>query len=161
MHFSPYKFVKQKRTSRAFVCWHWPDRVPTVLGDLVVELFVSSGEPSPDANMAEAASALVTFATANGELLLDLIYGHYKYAEQDNWLEYWGVPTELTRDRVLSQVTSIVLTVRRHGNGTLATVFVDPLWDPEHKLDLEFRDGHIVAANGEPFVLDGEVLRRA
>jgi hypothetical protein len=42
-----------------------------------------------------------------------------------------------------------------------AAVFVNPRWDPEHKLALRFHDGQIVAVNGEPFVLDGEVHRPA
>jgi hypothetical protein len=40
-------------------------------------------------------------------------------------------------------------------------VFVNPRWDPEHKLDFSFRDGQIVAVIGKPYVLDGEVLRPA
>jgi hypothetical protein len=128
---------------------------------LIVELTTKDGSPPPDAAMAEAAGELAEFAAANGNLLLDLIYGHYKHAEENDWLAFWGVRRGLRRDRVLSQVKSVELTVRRGRDGRPeAAVFVDPRWDPEHKLDLSFRDGRIVAVNDEPFILDGEVLRR-
>jgi hypothetical protein len=155
-------FVRQDRGPYRFDRWHWPERVPTALGGLLVELTTSDGEPPPDDAMAAAAGELAEFAVANGDLLLDLIYGHYRYAEENGWLEFWGVRPKLGRDRVLSQVKSVELTVRRGDDGIPdATVFVDPRWDPEHKLELCFRDGRIVEVNGEPFVLDGAVLRRA
>ncbi|MSU79198.1 MAG: hypothetical protein EXS16_14045 [Gemmataceae bacterium] len=74
-------FVRQERGPYRFDRWHWPERVPTRLGDLLVELTTSDGEPFPDYAMAAAASALAEFAAANGDLLLDLIYGHYRHAE--------------------------------------------------------------------------------
>jgi hypothetical protein len=162
MRMHPDGFVLQDRGPYRFDRWQWPERVPTALGNLLVELTTSDGEPAPDAAMAEAASELATFAAANGDLMLDLIYGHYRYAEENDWLGFWGVRSGLRRNRVLSQVESVELTVRRGDDGRPdAAVFVNPRWDPEHKLDLSFRDGQIVAVNGEPFVLDGEVLRPA
>jgi hypothetical protein len=129
---------------------------------LVVELTTSEGEPPPDAAMAAAASKLAEFAAVNGDLLLDLIYGHYRYAEENDWLEFWGLRRGLPRNRILSQVESVELTVRLDEDGSPdAAVFVSPRWDPEHKLDLSFRDGRIVAVNGKAFILDGEVLRPA
>lgn len=162
MRMRPDGFVRQERGPYMFDRWQWPERVPTRLGDLTVELTTSDGEPPPDAAMAEAAGELAEFAAANGDLLLDLIYGHYRYAEENGWLAFWGVPRGRRRDQILSQVESIELTVRRGARGRPdAAVFVNPLWDQEHKLDLNFRDGRIVAVNDEPFVLDGEVLRPA
>lgn len=155
-------FVRQDRGPRLFDRWLWPHRVPTTVGDLLVELTAGDAEPPPDAAMVAAASALAEFATAHGDLLLDLIYGHYRYAEENGWLRFWGVRRGLRRDRILSQVESITLTVQRGKKGRLdASVFVRPRWDPEHQLDLTFQDDRIVAANGRPFVLDGETLRPA
>src|SRR5262249_32039919 len=71
----------------------------------------------PDAEMAAAASALAEFATANGDLLLDLIYGHLRYAEENGWLSFSGVKPGLGRNRVLKRVKSITLAVRRDRNG--------------------------------------------
>ena len=162
MRMHPEGFVRQDRGPYRFDRWQWPARVPTQLGNLLVELTTRDGEPPPDAAMAAAASELAEFTTANGDLLLDLIYGHYRHAEENHRLEFWGVRPNLSRNRVLSQVTSVELTVRRGKDGRPdAAVFVDPGWDPEHKLDLRFREGRIIAVNGDPYVLDGEVLRRA
>jgi hypothetical protein len=47
-------------------------------GNLIVELTTGEGEPPPDAMIVDAASELAEFAAANGDLLLDLIYGHYR-----------------------------------------------------------------------------------
>src|SRR3984957_1287386 len=130
-------FVRQDRGPYLFDRWQWPEPVPTLLGDLIIELSTADGEPPPDAAMADAANELAEFATANGDLLLDLIYGHYRYAEENDWLDFWGVRPKLSRNRVLSQVESVELTVRRGEDGVPdAAVFVNPRWDPEHKLDL-------------------------
>lgn len=162
MRMHPDGFVRQDRGPYRFDRWQWPERVPTQLGDLLVELTTGDGEPPPDAAMAAAASELAEFAAANGYLLLDLIYGHYKYAEENDWLSFWRVRRGLSRNSILSQVESIELTVRRGNDGLPdAAVFVNPRWDLEHKLDLCYRDGQVVAVNGEPFIMDGEVLRPA
>jgi hypothetical protein len=160
MRMSPDQFVRQDRGPYRFDRWQWPERVPTLLGDLLVELSTSDGEPPPDAAMAAAAEELAGFAAANGDLLLDLIYGHYRYAEENGWLSFWGVRPKLSRKRVLSQVESVELAVRRGDGGRPeAGVFVNPRWDPEHKLDVSYSGGRIVAVNDGPYVLDGEVLR--
>src|SRR6478609_9520241 len=140
MQMSPERFVQQERGPYRFDRWLWPERVTTQLGDLIVELTTRDGEPPPDAAMAAAASELAEFAAANGDLLLDLIYGHYRYAEEKSWLSYSGVKPGLGRNHVLKRVESITLAVRRNRKGQLdASVFVDPTWDQEHKLNLSFQ----------------------
>jgi len=48
---------------------------------LKVKLSTHDHDPSPpDAEMTAVANELAAFAVANGELLLDLIFGHYRYA---------------------------------------------------------------------------------
>jgi hypothetical protein len=158
----PDGFVRQDRGPYRFDRWHWPERVPTRLGNVLVEFSTGEDEPPPDIAMTAAAGDLAEFASANGDFLLDLIYGHYRYAEEHAWLEFWVVPPGLSRDQVLSQVDSVELAVRRDDRGQCgAYVFVNPRRDPEHKLDLSYSDGRIVAVNGEPFVLAGEVVRPA
>lgn len=155
-------FVKQDRGPRLFDSWQWPDRVSTKLGDLVVELITGNGEGPPNKAMVDVASELAAFAIDNGELLLDLIYGHYKNAEQNKWLDFWGVKSGLRKDEILSRTSCIALVVNKEASGPPdAAVFVDPEWDPEHKLDLNFAEGRIAAVNGDQYILDGEVLRRA
>jgi hypothetical protein len=130
------------------------------LGELVLELSTGVGDAAPpDAEMFALAEELVAFVIGSGELLLDLIYGHYRYAEEREWLEYSGVPAGLGLDQILEQVNSVKLDVSRRSPGKYdAGMLVNPKWDPEHKLDLTYRDGQIVEANGEPYVLVDEVL---
>ena len=111
--------------------------------------------------MIALAEELATFTRTNEEKLLDLIYGHYRYAEKQNWLEYWNVPAGLPREDVLSQVDSIALCVQRDRDEERpydAAVYVNPNWDQEHKLDLRYRNGRIVEVNDGPFVLKNGVL---
>ncbi len=161
MRMSLKKFVLQDRGPYLFDCWQWPERVCTALGNLVLELETSDGEPPPDVDMVLLAEELSEFAESNGALLVDLIYGHYRFAEEKGWLSFWGVGPKLSRNQVLSQVRSVELRVWR-GDGGIpeAEVFVDPRWDPEHKLDLIYSGGRIVAINEQPFFLDGDVLRK-
>jgi hypothetical protein len=159
MQIRPEEFVHQDRGPRLFDRWQWKERVPTVLGNLIVELTSDDGAP-PDVALADAAAEVAQFATANGDLLLDLIYGHYLYAQENDWLNFWGVPQGLSRNRILSQVESVKLTVRRSDDGQIhAVIYINPMWEQEHKLFLSVRDRRIVAVNDHPFVLDGGVLR--
>jgi hypothetical protein len=64
MQMHPEGFVRLDRGPYLFDIWHWPERVPTALGNLVVELTTSDDEPPPDAAMAAAASELAEFAVA-------------------------------------------------------------------------------------------------
>jgi hypothetical protein len=155
-------FRKQHRGPYAFDRWRWKDRLTTKLGDLVVELSIMDDDPTPpDDTMVTIADELASFAKANDEMLLDLIFGHYRYAEKEGWLEFWGVPRGLSRAEILSQVESIALCVQRDREEAIpydAAVFVNPNWDKEHKLDLRYRKGKIVEVNDEPFVLKRGVL---
>ena len=91
-------FRKQRRGPYAFDRWRWNDRVTTKLGSLAVELSVMDDDPTPpDDTMIAVAEALASFAKANDDMLLDLIYGHYRYAEKEGWLEFWDVPAGLSR----------------------------------------------------------------
>jgi len=38
-------------------------------------------------------------------------------------------------------------------------IHVVPMWDEEHALSLEYRDGTVVSANDSPFRLEAGVLR--
>lgn len=155
-------FRKQRRGNYDFDRWQWKKRVDTKLGQLVVELSTLDDDPTPpDATMVALAQELTAFATARDDLLLDLIHGHYLYAEKKGWLEFWKVPAGVGREEVLSQVESIELSVQRvpEEDGQYdALVYVRPKWDPEHALYLRYRKGKIVEVNDEPFALRRGVL---
>ncbi len=112
--------------------------------------------------MTAVAEELAAFAAANGELLLELIYGHYRYAEENDWLGFWRVPVGLGLNQVLAQVQSVTLEASRNVKKTprfTASVYVWPNWDQEHGLDMIYRDGKIATINGAGYILVDEVLR--
>ncbi|MEJ8857371.1 hypothetical protein WKW79_22555 [Variovorax robiniae] len=130
--------------------------VHTAVGDMAVELQMPSGG-RPSAEMLELASRLAEYAKQHAEHILDLIYAHYRYAEANQWLDFWDVPAGLTRAQVMSEVDSVALVVDPE---LVASVYVNPHWDPEHKLDLLF-EGTITAVNGEAFdLVDGTLVLR-
>ena len=130
--------------------------VHTAIGDMAVELQMPSGGP-PSASMLELASRLSEYAKEHAEHILDLIIGHYRYAEANGWLDFWDVPAGLTKAEIMSEVDSIALVV---GPELIASVYINPHWDPEHKLDLLF-EGTITAVNGEAFdLVDGTLVLR-
>ncbi|BEP56625.1 hypothetical protein GmRootV118_38690 [Variovorax sp. V118] len=107
--------------------------------------------------MLDLASKLAEYAKRHAEHILDLIYAHYRYAEANEWLEFWDVPAGLTRAQVMNEVESIALVV---DDQLVASVYVDPRWDPEHKLDLRY-EGTITEVNGEAFdLVDGTLVLR-
>ena len=114
--------------------------------------------------MLKRSAELVTYAESHGEYLLDIVFGYYLLACEDpEWLESCGVPQGLTRGTVASFLRqSRSLVVSRHLNWSepySSAICVVPLWDEEHALNLDFRDGSIVAANESEFKLETGVLR--
>ena len=147
------EFSLQPRGPRRFDTWLWDQSVDTDLGRLPVELYCKM-DASPNEAMVQRASELAAFARANGPFLLDLVHAHYRFAQANDFLDYWDVPYDLDRGQVLGQVDSVTLTVHQDLS---AGVFVDPLWDPEHKLSLEY-DGTITTINDAPFRIEDGAL---
>jgi hypothetical protein len=147
------EFAKQPRGITLFDTWCWSGVVHTVIGDLPVELYTSM-EAVPSEEMVTLARQLATYARIHDEFLLDLIYGHYRYAEEKGWLSFWNVPAGLTRAEVLEQVISITLVVDAE---LVASVFINPRWEEEHKLDLLFEET-ITRVNDRTFQLVNKTL---
>jgi hypothetical protein len=160
------EFEKQPRGPYHFDRWSRKRPVLTPLGPFAVELqMLGDGDTNPpDNEMLRRGSELVTYAESHGEYLLDIVFGYYLLACEDpDWLESCGVPRGLTRGTVASflrQHRSLV--VSRHLSWSKPysrAIFVVPLWDEEHALNLDFCDGSIVAENESEFKLDSDVLR--
>ena len=107
------------------------------------------GSGGPTKEMISLATELGEFAELHGDQLLSLIYAHYKYAEANEWLDFWDVQSGLEKSEILSHVDSISLVV---SSDMAASVFVNPSWDPEHKIDMRY-SGSISAINEQPFEL--------
>lgn len=147
------EFTKQPRGAYLFDTWLWNQSIETEIGSLPVELYCDI-DKLPSESMVTLASELVAFARGNSPLLLDLIYGHYRYAEANGWLQYWHIPAGLARSEVMNQVEAVILNVH---TDLFASVHVDPRWDPEHKLCLSY-EGTITEINDAAFALNEGVL---
>ena len=125
----------------------------TEFGDLDVIYQLVEDEEVTE-SMSSKAFDLAQFTQREWGLVADLIYAHYKHAQMNEWLSFWDVPANLSRGEVLKSLRSVQLVV---DTDVTASVFIDPPWDPEHKLDLTF-DGSITEINGEPFEVVNGVL---
>jgi len=132
-------FEKQRRDE-----WKSTESVPTLVGDLYVELDIHDRAGPPDEAMIKLANELVGLAKTHGDLLLDSIYDHYRNAEESGHLEFWDVPSGLDRDKVLSEVESVTLSVSRDRDAERpydAYIHVVPNWEQEHNLFLRYVNG--------------------
>ena len=148
------EFSKQPRGPYRFETWLWKDSVPTVVGDLPIELYTTIDE-EPSEAMVEIATELATYVSSHGDFILDLIYGDYLNSEKNGWLSFWNVPTGLGRNEILNQVESIILTIQ---SDLLATIYVNPLWEIEHKLSFTYEADSIVEVNDSKFQLENGIL---
>jgi hypothetical protein len=159
-------FEKQPRGPYLFDWWVARQQIETPLGLFSVE-FQMLGEDDtnpPDDEMLKRASELVSYAENSGNFILDIVFGDYlRAALAPGWLEACEVPRRVRRDRIgdyLRENGSLV--VSRHLNWDepySSAIHVCPLWDEEHALTLDLRDGAIVAANGSRFrLLESGVL---
>ncbi len=160
------EYQKQPRDPDSFSDrWLWQRSVPTPLGDFSVELvMLGDGDTNPpDEEMLRRAAELVRYAETHGDHILDIVYGHYRLAGESGWLEMECVPSGLSRETVLSQVrddrTLVVTRDLDLDEPYDSAIHLVPLWDEEHALSLEFRDGQIVSANDDPFRLEDGVFR--
>jgi hypothetical protein len=148
------EFERQERGPYLFDVWRRKTPVRTDIGDIPLEQ-QSPRDETPGQEMLTVAHEIASWASSNGKYILDLIYGHYNYADRSGWLSFWGVKQGLSKFEILDHVDSVTLSVNEDGS---AGVFVDPKWDPEHKLDMTFVDGAIAEVNNESFRLENEIL---
>jgi hypothetical protein len=151
------ELLLEPRGARLFDTWRWAGQIEVAaLSPLVVQFQVALNE-EPSDEMVAVANQLLEYARANDDYLLDLIHAHYRYAEEEGWLDFWQVPSGISRGEVLSFVNLVALVV---DSDLVASVFVDPQWDQEHKLDMLF-EGAITRIDGQPFRLNDGVLSYA
>jgi len=159
-------FERQPRGPYLFDRWVGRQRIVTSLGLFSVEFQMLGDDDTnpPDNEMLSRASELVRYAESHIDFIRDVVFGHYLLAAEDReWLDACGIPQGLSRDRIADYVRDDrSLVVSRHfrwGEPYSSAIHIVPLWDEEHALTLDFRDGAIVAANDEGFRLEAGVLR--
>lgn len=151
----PYRFDR----------WIAKRSIPSPLGAFSIDLnMLGNGDTNPpDSEMLRRASELVAYLESHAEYILDIVFGHYLFASQeDGWLEFNEVPRGLGRQSVTEylQTRSLVVSRRLDWNEPYSSaIFVVPKWEQEHALILGFRDGAITTLNDMKFRLESGVLR--
>jgi hypothetical protein len=130
---TPADFELQPRGPRRFDRWLAKQQFPTRIGVFTVESYIP---PTPE--VAAAATRLAEYATAYVDDVLDHIYESYQRVSEDRqWMKGCGVPTTLDREGTIKYIRQRVLVVeRKKDRPPTGTIFIDPLWDVEHKIHL-------------------------
>jgi hypothetical protein len=135
--------LSEFKKERGCYCWIWKKRVSTPLSKFGVELVTDDQRP-PDDEMLKRASELVQYARTHGDFILDIVYDSYlQHAKDKHWLEICEVPAGLTKEKVGKYLTrEPKLSVVRPGFDVPyeSYMFVRPLWDEEHGLDMKYLD---------------------
>ena len=154
---------EKKKPSR----WMLNRTVPSPLGEFPLE--VSRGgrdRTPPDEEMLRRGGELVSYVEANGEYLVDIVFGHYLFACKMGWMESKDVPEGLTREEIGAQLRSdrslsVIEDLDLEEDDLPpyeSSIYVVPLWDEEHGLTMLFEDGKIVRVNDCLFTLEAGVL---
>jgi len=158
------EFKKKSRSSYDFDRWVRDKTVATPLGDLTVDFQIHRDRNPPDDEMLKRAAELVRYMEQHGDYVLDVVFAAYLWAGRKGYLEFSRAPKGLTRENVCKYLEkkdrSLVVTRDPDSDEIYeSAIFFTPKWDEEHALSLDFRDGQIVSANGDPFRLVDGVLR--
>lgn len=129
-------FEKQPRGPYFFDFWLSKQPISTPMGDFIAEL----REP-PDGESLEEINDLAGFVKSNIEEVWDKVYEHYQRTAKDRqWMKSCGVPIGLDRKGIVPYLRNRRIVVERDGEVD-GVIFIDPLWDVEHKIYLRLEDG--------------------
>jgi hypothetical protein len=107
------------------------------MGDFIAEL----REP-PNDELLEEVNVLAGFVQSNIDEVWEKVYEHYQRAAADRqWMKSCGVPTRLDRKGILPYLRSRQVVVERDEGEVDGVIFIDPLWDVEHKIYLRLEGG--------------------
>ena len=155
------RIVKLDRGPYHFDRWEAPDEVVSCALGAVPLILVTETEAEPDRQMMDLGRQLMAYVAAHDRELLDLICGHYNFASEDGWLEFWKVPKGLQRDQILSHVDGIKASVHSSEYDYSAGILAQIRWDQEHKLDFTIEHGKLTEINeSERWHLDASGVLR-
>lgn len=146
------EFKLQPRGHRTFDCWEWSEILDTPIGSFKVTLSSHAGEVPPDEPMVAAATQLCTYVRNNANRILYLIYAHYRFAEAEEWLQFWSVPGDAARGDVLRFVDGLELEVSRTNDPMRPfdlCVTARIQWDREHGFHLIYWGDAFLSVNGD------------
>jgi hypothetical protein len=129
---------------------HWTAKAPlrTPMGDFGLIAFTAPDDRAPpDERMIRVLADLAAFTSARHDAILDKVYEHYQMiaaAGGAGWMDECGVPLGLSRSGVIPYLRDRALTVERDDcPEQTARIHIAPLWELEHTIYLERRDGRL------------------
>lgn len=134
------EFEKQPRERRLFDLWSAKTPLDTPIGTFEIEL-----NSPPDAELLAHANELLHAVVSQHHVILKLIYANYLRAAEDRyWMKSCGVPRKLEEDQILGYLRSRSISVWRDSKGRVsAGIFVSPMWDVEHGIDIAVFEGRV------------------
>jgi hypothetical protein len=161
-------FKKLPKGTYAFEnVWGSKQPVKTSFGTFEVRLFMLNDKNPPDEEMVRLADELVVYAQTESGYIRDIIYGSYRFAVTESVpgsVETSGVPENLKPAQIRKYCDPVLIVERDPTDGLEdipygCRITVNPEWEPEHNLYLEFRDGAIATVNQSAFEIVKGILR--
>ena len=134
-------FQMTNRGPRLLDRWLSKQPVPTPLGPFTVELY-----QAPDDELLRHVNELVVFVSDAYDAILNVVYEHYlRTAEDKHWMKRCGVPRHLPDGEIAKYFRSRAVVVRRNRAAEVAAaIYISPLWDTEHGINLGLVNGQPV-----------------
>ena len=163
------EFKKLPKGTYAFDnAWGCSEPVKTSFGTFQVRFFMLNDKSPPDGEMLRLAEELASYMQAHSQYIRDIIYGSYRFIVTEDPLEsdeFEGVPANLKPEQIRKYCAPVLVVERDPTDGLegipyACRIIVNPQWEPEHNLSLEFGDGAIVTVNQSPFEIVNGILRQ-
>ncbi len=146
--------------------WDSIQPVKTSVGKLKLRFFMLNDKEPPDDEMLRLAGELAGYARTHSEYIRAVIWGHYRYCVTE-----WGpdclssdMPADLEPEQIWKYCDPTLVVERNPTDGLPGPPYdcritVNPQWEPEHNLSLEYAGGSIVTVDQTPFKLAKGILK--
>lgn len=135
------EFEKAPRERRLADLWRARTPLDSPLGKFEIEL-----DAPPDDELLARANELIAAVANQHDAILRLIYASYeRVADDRHWMKGCGVPRHLEPDQVTQYLRYRSISVHRDQKGrTSGSIFISPLWDAEHGIDIGSTGGRLL-----------------
>jgi hypothetical protein len=147
--------------------WGCKQPFKTPFGTFQVRFFMLNDKNPPDDEMLRLAEDLVSYTQTHSQFIRDIIYGSFRFFVTEDPLasdDIEGVPANVKPEQIRKYCDPVLVVERDPTDGLedipyACSITVNPQWEPEHNLSLEFRDSAIVTVNQSPFEIVNGILR--
>ena len=162
------EFKKLPKGTYAFDnAWGCKEPVKTPFGAFQLRFFMLNDKSPPDDEMLRLAEELASYTQTHSQYVRDIIYGSFRFIVTEDPLasdDIEGVPSNLKPEQIRKYCDPVLVVERDPTDGLedipySCRIIVNPQWEPEHNLSLEFRDSAIVTVNQSPFEIVKGILR--